>query len=299
MVTALAYLAFTPIVFAAPQTTAISEAQLFEAAAAGGSLVLPAGQIVLSRPLVITRDFRLSGAGPEDTTIQYAGSGAAVRIVGGASVNFDNLRIDASGSSEVGAFGADLIQVLDGRLVLDRIYLSGARYAAPDDLKPYGYGSALFVAGSSTATVTGTLFQFNELVAVEVTGAASVDLRQTSFDRNVHGAFAEQDAVLTVIDSLFVATEESALSVRGRVTATISSNTFSVNGVDPATNHADFDALRFGEEATVSLRDNLIEGNPRYALSLFGTAAVTAAGNTYRSNGGHDEVADVIRSTLL
>jgi hypothetical protein len=166
-------------------------------------------------------------------------------------------------------------------------------------VKPYGYGAALLVAGTSTATVTGTLFQFNELVAVEATGSSTVNLRQTSFDRNVHGAFAEADATLVVTDSLFVATEESALSVRGKATATISSNTFSVNGVDPATGYANFDALRFGEEATVSLRGNLIEGNPRYALSLFGTAQVTAEGNTYRSNGGHDEVEDIVRSPLL
>jgi len=284
---------------AAPPATPISESRLIEAAAAGGSLVLPAGSIVLSRPLVITRDFELSGAGPEDTTIQYTGSGTVVRIEGGASVSLDNLRIDASEPSEANAFGTDLIQVLDGQLALARIYLSGARNGAPDDLKAYGYGSGLYVTGSSTATVTGTLFQFNELVALEVTGSATVELRQTSFDRNVHGAFAEQDAILTVTDSLFAGTEESALSVRGRATATIKSNTFSANGVDAETGYADFDALRFGDEATVSLLGNLIEGNPRYALSLYGTADVRAQANTYRNNGGLDEAADMVRSALL
>ena len=299
VITSLAWVGFVPTALAAPQATLLSETRLVEAAAAGGSLVLPAGLLVLSQPLVITRDFSLSGAGPEDTTIQNTGSGTAVRVEGGAVVSLGDLRIDATGSSEAGSFGTDLIQVLDGSLTLDRTYLSGARYGAPDDLKPYGYGVALFVAGSATATVTSTLFQLNELVVVEATGTSTVSLRQTSFDRNIHGAFAEEDATLTVSDSLIVGTEESALTVRGRATATITSNTFSVNGVDPATGYASFDALRIGEEATVSLRGNLIEGNPRYALSLYGTATVTAEGNTYRSNGGHDEVEDVFRSSLL
>lgn len=298
-VTVLATLAFVSAALAAPQTAPITEERLFEAVAAGGSLTLPAGSMVLSQPLVITRDFRLSGAGPEDTTIEFTGTGAAVRIESGASVTLDNFRIDASAANEAEGVGADLIQVLDGLLTLERMYLSGADYGAPDELKPYGYGTALLVTGASTATITQSFFQLNELVAVEATGSATVRINRSSFDRNVHGVLAEDDVSLDVTDCLIVSTEESAVTVRGRANVVIASSTLSANGVNSNTGYADYDALRFGDEAKVTLRDNLIEGNPRYALSMFGTAEVTAEANTFRGNGGLDEVADTIRTALL
>src|SRR5690606_3611295 len=138
---------------AAPQQASpTTEEQLRELAVAGDSHSLPAGVITLTHPLIVTRDLVLTGAGPLETTIQYVGAGTAVRVEGGATVELWDLRIDAA-TAQPDAPGTDLIQVLDGDLLLDSVYLSNARNDAPDDLKRYGYGSALYVTGTASATV--------------------------------------------------------------------------------------------------------------------------------------------------
>lgn len=284
--------------FAGAQADAATEEQLLTHVAAGGSQTLPAGTVVLTQPLVVVRDLQLTGAGPADTTIHYVGSGAAVRVEGGATLDLSNLRIDAR-PQEDDAPGADLIQVVDGDLLLDTVYLSNARNGAPDEHKQYGYGAALYLTGTATATVNLSFFQRNGLVAVEANGSASVTITESRFDHNVHGVYVEDDVTLTIDATDFLVTEETAVNVRDRATATITRSFFSANGIDPATGRGTFDALRFGGSSRVTLGGNRIEGSPRYALSLFESAEVRAQGNLYTGNGGHDEEVNVFRSAVL
>lgn len=294
----------TAIAAAAPQAAApqpaspITEEQLHELAAAGGNHTLPAGVITLTRPLAVSADLVLTGAGPLDTTIQYLGAGTAVRVEGGATLELWDLRIDAA-TPHADAPGTDLIQVLDGDLMLDSVYLSNARNDAPDDLKRYGYGSGLYVTGTSSATVILSMFQFNGLVSIEGNEGATITVQDSMFDRNIHGVYVEDGVTLTITGTEFVETVETAVNVRGGATATLAYNTFTRTGIDPATGQGTFDALRFGDSTRVTLVANHVDGSPRYALSLFGSAEVRAEGNLFTGNGGHDQEVNLFRSAIL
>lgn len=294
---------------AAATITTVEE--LRAAVAAGGVHVLAAAGFLIDEPLTATRDLTLigaaaTGAAAEATVLRVRRAAAGLIVSAGASVRLEGIDFDGVVSGTIAADGArdpgeghDLIRVLDGRLEIAGGSFTRARYGPADDVKAYGRGSAVFVAGASTASIAGADLSDNQLAAVEVTGDGAVTIAASVLSGNLYGVFVEESGSLELLGSEIRGHRGAALIVRGSADAEVVGNEFIANGSAPGAGQPGSDGVRFGDSAVVRLSDNDLSGSPRYALSLYGGASVTSTGNSFSSNGGLVAAEGVERSALL
>ena len=259
-----------------------SEAALVAAVAAGGEYRLAAGTIDVREPLVAARDVRIVGAGRHESRLQLAGVPVGLRVQGGAQVHLATLALfhDADG-------GGDVIHVHDATLVLDGADVAFASFApAPDGAKPFGYGSGLVLTGVAHAAIRSAIFGGHDLAAIEAYDRATLDVRGSMFVQNGTGVFVVDQTRTTIDDALFTENSGNSLAARGEAVVEVTRTTFETSGRVAADVDRQFDAVRIGDDAVVAFERSLFRGNPRFALSLFGSARVTSAGNLYEANGG-------------
>ncbi|MBX3095216.1 MAG: right-handed parallel beta-helix repeat-containing protein [Cryobacterium sp.] len=290
--------------------------ELRAAVAAGGVHTLSAASFLLDEPLIASRDLTLVGSGTTVTTGRGAGAPASVLrvrwatagliVVEGASVRIEGVHLDgvvsgtfsSDGTRDHGD-GLDLIRVLHGRLEVVGSHLTRARLGPPDSEKVYGRGSAIYVAGASTARVVDSVFSDNQLAALEAICSASLEVTDSRLAGNLNGVFAEGTVQLALHGNAFQDHTGSALILRGATVATISGNTLSGNGSSPDTGRPGADGVRIGDRAVVELSDNRFDGSPRYAVSIYGSARVTSVDNLFANSGGYIETDGFERSALL
>src|SRR5690606_36006727 len=90
-----------------------------------------------------------------------------------------------------------------------------------------------------------------------------------------------------------------ALTIRGRAVATVDSNVFEGNGQRLDERGNAYDAVRIGGTAQVILSRHRFNDHPRFGLSLFDNAVVSASGNVYEGNGGYSQIDTQYHSSVL
>lgn len=269
--------------------------QLSTAAGSGGSYILPAGTIFIDAPIVVTSEMDLKGVGMNESILVVRGARAGFIVMPGASLTLENLWVDGGPVDTPG--GADLIQVA-GRLIISDSRLAGGRFEAAT-AKPYGIGSGVYVAGSGVATLLNVAVERNALAAVEVADRGTLELAGSLVRSNVNGVFAEADARVILIRNTIRDNFASGVVIRGATVGLLADNVVSANGKRPDEQSNGSDGAMFGGSAEVTLTGNLFSANPRFALSVYDTASVTAANNRYEGNGGLSEHTQMNHSALL
>ena len=109
--------------------------------AAGSTIVLPAGDVELSEPLVFLEGVTVRGAGMEATTLASTAPGASLIDVSGARLVLENLAVEVRGAA------SGIVAGPNAQLVLTAVRVSGARL---DDARTGGAG--LHLVGAAPAS---------------------------------------------------------------------------------------------------------------------------------------------------
>ena len=278
------------------QDTVASDAQLRAVAALGGTYTLAAGTFEVFEPIEVTRDLTLIGQGGGATAILVGAGPAALRVVDGARLHLAGVDVSRLANESP---SSDLIQVLDGHLELVDVRLAWAKAGGEDPMKRFGLGSALYVAGASTAALTDVTLERNGLAAIEIVDDGRVEVKGSLFVDNAYGVFITDAADVSISSSSITGSLANAIAARGHATLSVNGSEIVANGNTLEVSGLEFDAVRVGEDATATLTANSFTDNPRYALSVTGAASVLSEDNSFENNGGYEETADLYFSALL
>jgi len=278
------------------QGTVATVEQLRTVAALGGTYTLTAATFEVFEPIEVARDLTLLGQGDGATAVLVGAGPAALRVVSGARLHLEGIAVSRLANESP---SSDLIQVLDGHVELVDARLAWAKSGGEDPMKRFGLGSALYIAGTSTAVLTGVTLERNGLAAVEIVDDARVEVVGSRFVNNAYGVFVTDAASVTLSSSSMVDSIANAIAARGRATVAVAGSEFVANGSTLEAGGLEFDAVRVDEEATVTFAGNAFRDNPRYALSVTGSASVYSEDNTFENNGGYEESTDLYFSALL
>ena len=133
------------------QGTVATVEQLRTVAALGGTYTLTAATFEVFEPIEVARDLTLLGQGDGATAVLVGAGPAALRVVSGARLHLEGIAVSRLANESP---SSDLIQVLDGHVELVDARLAWAKSGGEDPMKRFGLGSALYVAGTSTAVLT-------------------------------------------------------------------------------------------------------------------------------------------------
>ena len=152
-------------------------------AAAGTSIVLPAGTWELDGTLVLLDGIALRGAGRDATTLRSTAADAAVLVVTAGVVRLEELTIALSGSEPA----SGLVAGPSASVVLTSVRITGAVSGAAGEGGAGVFLSAQGAEGSGRGTtleVTDSVFEGNDWAGIALAGGHRASIESTTFTAN-------------------------------------------------------------------------------------------------------------------
>ena len=270
------------------QTEISSSLQLVVAAMRGGEYILAPGTYTLSDTLTINDNLVLVGAGKDETIISIQKAPVGIRVSEDIDLRLEGISFRYE-TNEPG----DILHLEAGRFEIIGCDFQGAVFGVAEaGLKPYTYGSALYLSGQARGLVAESSFSWNQLAALELYDSSDLEFKNNVLNYNAIGLFAEDKNQLYLESNTFSNHLGNAMQLRGDVTATILSTVFDTNGSVDTVGENSFDAVRISGSAKVSFEDSIFRNAPRFSLSLSENASVNGKNNVFENNGGYYESID-------
>ncbi len=232
----------------------------------GGAIQLEAGTYRLERPLELTTDLRLIGAGMDKTRLVADGEGFVLRVAGTGRYEIRGITLE-----HVGENWANVLEVAWENVLIEQCRFVGGKWDST-----YRGGAGLWIHGQSWALVRECIAEENARFGIEVSEQAQPTLEKNLCRNN------EGSGVLYFGNSAGLARENTCegneyhgIQVGKQAQPTLENNL--------CRNIEQVGILYFGSSAGVA-RENTCEGNKDDGIWVSGTAKPSLEGNFCRVN---------------
>lgn len=267
-------------------------AEAVAAAAAGATIVLPAGRHALPRGLVLPHSLTLAGAG-RDLTEVVAGAGEYVLcFTGPGRLELRDLTVRWTGD---GAAPADVVSIRGGEVCIEHCRFSGA--PSTDTVTGAGLelhgavtgrvvgceltgnGNGLVVAGGATPVLERLVCRANAQAGIVYDGHSGGLAYANRCEENGGSGILLTDAAAPTLDgNVCRANGQNGITYTGRAAGLANRNDCAANA---------FHGIVVVGETRPALNENYCHDNGQAGILFADTAAGLARGNTCAGNGRH------------
>ncbi len=254
-----------PVVYAVKAGDSLPE--IIARARPGGIVKLPSGILEFSKPIPVTRNLSIVGAGANQTILVYKGGGIAFTVDKNQQLSIQGISLEATGDS-----GATLIRVRDARLEIRKANLKGAK-AGRDPALP---GAAVIFSGNSQGNIAGCKFLENA-VAVLIDDLSRPTLSENDFRENQAAIIIRNRARPTIRNNRIRNNFGNGIEVFDRSQPVIENNEVYENRGNGVYFHT--------ESYSGKVKINTIRRNKEIGILLEGNSQATFEGNMISANG--------------
>jgi hypothetical protein len=199
-------------------------------AAAGTTIILPAGTTNVDGTLVLLSGVTLRGAGRDSTTIRITAADAAVIVATAALVQLEDLTIQVAGSQPA----SGVVAGSAASLALAGVRVTGAKAGGVGSGGAGVYVSAQGTQGSGRGTtleITDSVFEHNGWAGVAVAGGHRVSIESATFTDNAQVGILFLDSSSGSVSSSSFVRNRIGMAASGSSTPTLLSSTITGGSV--------------------------------------------------------------------